>query len=89
MPAPPEIGETDRGVRKTEVVLQMKTKSQSSADGASRITGEIEKDLSGKRDHARPGIERYKRAGITEDAIGRTGQQSVGEDNFLEQPKSH
>src|SRR6266853_1805488 len=35
VPAPPEIGETDRGVRKTEVVLQVKTKSQSKIGRAS------------------------------------------------------
>src|ERR1700687_5403788 len=70
VPAPPKIREPDRGVGKSKVVLQMEAESQSRPDGASRVTGEIEKYLSGKRDHPRPRIERDQRPGITEDAVG-------------------
>ena len=65
MPAPPEIGEADRGVREPEVVLQMKSKAQSRADRADGVAGEIEKDLAGKCDHARPGIERDERSAVS------------------------
>src|SRR5579864_596910 len=89
VPASPEIREADRGVRKTEVVLQMKTEGEGGADCSDGIAGEIKKDLSGKREHARPGIEGNQGTGITEDAIGRAGEESVGEDNFFEQAQSH
>src|SRR5207237_1211357 len=68
---------------------KMKAKRQGRADGAGRITGEIEKYLSGKCDHACPRIERDEWAGISENAIGRAGKQGIGEDNFLEQSESH
>src|SRR4029077_19906274 len=57
VPAPPKIGETDRGVGKTEIVLKMKAERQCGADCSQRIAGEIAKDLSGEREHARPRIE--------------------------------
>src|SRR5207248_10371422 len=61
VPAPPKIRETDRGVGKSKVVLKMEAESQSGADCAGRVAGEIEKYLSGKSDYARPRIERDQR----------------------------
>src|SRR5712672_3474722 len=78
VPAPPEIGKANGGVGKTEIILEMKTKAQSGADGAGGITGEIEKDLAGECDHAHPGIERHEWTAVTKDAIGRTGQHRIG-----------
>ena len=67
VPASPEIREADRGVGKPEIILEMKAEAQCRADRADGIAGEIEKDLAGKCDHARPGIERDERTAITED----------------------
>src|SRR6266850_3148579 len=63
VPAPPEIGEANGRVRKTEVILEMKTETESRADGAGGITCEIEKDLASEGDDAHPGIERDERTG--------------------------
>src|SRR5205814_786577 len=48
MPAPPEIGKPNGGVRKTEIIFQMKTKTQRSADSAGGIAGKIKKYLTGE-----------------------------------------
>src|SRR5207244_2105928 len=70
-------------------VLQMKAEAKGRADGAGGITGEIEKDLAGKGDDAHPRIERDERSAVTKDSIGRARQQSIREDDFLEEPESH
>src|SRR5690349_9766941 len=67
----------------------MKPQRQCRADRGDGITGEIEKDLAGEREHAGPGIERNQRTGITEDAVGWAGKKSVSEDNFFEQTQRH
>ena len=67
----------------------MKAERKCGADRADRITGKVKKDLSGKGEHAGPRIQRNQRPGIIEDAIGRTGEQSVGEHDFFKQPQSH
>ena len=74
MPAAPEIGKADRCVRETKVVLEMKAERERGSDCADRVTGEIEKDLSGKREYARPRIEREERSGVIEDAVCRPGK---------------
>ena len=74
VPAPPEIGKADCGVRETEVVFEMKTECKRGADRADRVAGEIEKDLSRERDYARPRIERDERPAVIEDAVGRSGK---------------
>src|SRR3981081_3179114 len=84
VPAPPEIGKANRGVGKTEIILEMKAKTESSADGANGIAREIEEDLAGEGDDAHPGIERDQRTGITKDAVGRTGQHGIGQHDFFE-----
>ena len=89
VPASPEIGEPDGGVGKTEIILEMKAETQSGADGAGGIAGEIEKDLTGEGDDAHPRIERDERTGVTKDAIGRAGEHRVGEHDFFEQAQSH
>ena len=89
VPASPEIGKADGGVRKTEIIFQMKAEAEGRADRAGGIAGEIEKDLSGESDDAYPGIERDERTGVTKNAIGRTGKHGVGEDNFFEQAERH
>jgi hypothetical protein len=76
-------------VRKAEIVLQMKAKAESRANGAGGITGEIKKYLTGECHDAEPGIERDQRTSVTKDAIGRTGEHCVGEHNFFEQTEGH
>src|SRR5436190_2091317 len=83
VPAPPEIREPDSGVRETEIVLEMEAERERGTDRTDRVTGEIEEDLPGKRDYAGPGIQCDQRSGVTEDAISRSGKQSVGEDDLF------
>src|SRR5436309_1031537 len=89
VPASPEIGKANGRVRKTEVILEMKTEAESRADGAGGITGEIEKDLAGKGDDTHPGIERDKGTSVTKDTVGRAGKHRVGEHDFFEQTECH
>src|ERR1051325_10750665 len=67
----------------------METERERGTDRGDGVTGEIEKDLSRKSEDTGPGIERDQRTGVTENPIGRTGEQSVGENNFLEQAERH
>src|SRR5881394_2190056 len=64
VPASPEIGETNRGVGKTKIVLEMKAERQGSADRANGVTRKVKKDLSGEGEHAGPGIQRDERPGV-------------------------
>ncbi len=89
VPASPEIGKPNGRVRKTEIILQMKAKAKSGADGAGGITGEIKKYLAGECHDTQPGIQRDERASITKNAIGRTGEHRVGEHDFFEQAEGH
>src|SRR5213079_3275331 len=89
MPASPKIGKANGRVRKTEIILQMKAKAESCANGAGRVAGEIEKYLAGERHDAEPGIKRDERTRVTKDAIGRTGEHHVGEHDFFEQTEGH
>src|SRR6266487_2683299 len=89
VPAPPEIGEANRGIWKTEIVLQMKSQAEGSADCTDGIPGEIEKYLPGKGHYAEPGIKRNQRTRIAENTIRRAGQHRVGEHNFLKQTERH
>src|SRR6266700_711933 len=89
VPASPEIGKTNGRVRKTEVILQMKAETQSRADRACGVTGEIKKYLASECYDAEPRIERNKRTAVTKDAIGRTGKHRVGQHDFLEEAQCH
>src|SRR5437762_6701000 len=89
MPASPKIGKANGRVRKTEIILQMKAKAESCANGAGRVASEIEKNLAGERHDAEPGIKRDERTRVTKDAIGRTGEHHVGEHDFFEQTEGH
>src|SRR5205814_8515475 len=89
MPPPPKIGKANSRVRKTEIILQMKAKAESRADGACRVAGEIEEYLAGECHNTQPGIQRDERTSINKDAIRRTGKHRVGEHDFFEQAKSH
>src|ERR1044071_3189751 len=89
VPAPPEIRETDSRVRKTEVILEMKTEAKSRTNRAGGITGEIEKDLTGKGEDAHPGIERDEGTSVTKDSVGCVGKHRVSEHDFFEQAECH
>src|SRR5205823_8487768 len=89
VPASPEIGETNRGVGKTKIVLEMKAERQGGADRANGVTRKVKKDLSGEGEHAGQGIQRDERPGVTENPIGWTGKQCVSENDFFEQTQSH
>src|SRR6266853_3443829 len=89
MPPPPKIGKANGRVRKTEIILQMKAKAESRANGAGGVAGEIEKYLAGECHDTQPGIQRDERTSVTKDAIGRTGEHRVGEHDFFEQTESH
>jgi hypothetical protein len=89
VPPPPKIGKTNGCVRKTEIILQVKAKAESRANGAGGITGEIKKYLAGECHDAQPGIERNERTSVTKNAISRTGKHSVGEHDFFKQAESH
>src|ERR1700730_17615106 len=65
MPAPPEIGEAKRSVRQTKIILEMKAETESRANRAGGITGEIEKDLAGEGEDAHPGVECDERSAVT------------------------
>ena len=67
----------------------MKAETQSRADRAGGVTGEIEKYLAGERYDAEPRIKRDKRTAVTKDAIGRTGKHRVGQHDFLEEAQCH
>src|SRR3954470_5097929 len=79
VPPSPKIGEPNGRVGKAEVVLEVEPETERGADSADGIAREIKKDLAGKSDHAGPGIEGYQGATITEDAVSRAREQSVGE----------
>ena len=89
VPALPEIGETDRGIGEAEVILQMEPEAERGADGANGVSREVEKYLSGKREHTDPRIERQQRPAIVEDAIGRAREQRIGEHHFFEKTQRH
>ena len=74
---------------KTEIIFEMKSETERSADRADGIAGEIEKDLSGKRDHPRPRIERDQRPAVTKNAIGRASQHRIREHHFFEKAERH
>src|SRR5438067_1872261 len=84
MPAPPEIGKPNGGVRKTEIIFQMKTKTQRSADGAGGIAGKIKKYLTGKCHDTQPGIQCDEWPSVTKNAVSRTREHRIGEDDFFE-----
>src|SRR3954469_1067679 len=67
----------------------MKPKAKGGADGASRVTGEVEENLSRERDHARPGIKGEERTAVAKDAIRRPGQHGVREHDLFEKPERH
>src|SRR4051794_5564549 len=89
VPPPPKIGEPDGRVGKAEVVLEVKPEAERGADRADGIAGKIKKDLAGKSDHAGPRIEGYQGAAITEDAVSRAREQSIGKHDFFEQAERH
>src|SRR2546426_8528749 len=89
VPAPPEIGKPDGCIGETEIIFEMETKAERSADGAGGIASEIEKYLAGECYDAHPGIESDERTGVTKDAIGRIGKHGVGEHDLFEQAESH
>src|SRR6476646_8174166 len=84
MPASPKIGEPDGCVRKTEIVLQMKSKAERGADCACGIAGKIKKYLAGECHYTQPGIKGDERAGVAKDSVGRAGKHRVGQDDFFE-----
>src|SRR5262249_36030229 len=67
----------------------MKAERECSANRGQGVAGEITKDLPSEGEDAGPRIERDERTGITEDAIGRAGEQCVSENNFFEQAQRH
>src|SRR5437899_2827391 len=81
--------EANGGIRKTEIILQMKAKTESRANGAGGVAGVIEKYLAGECHNTEPGIECDERTGVTKDAIGRTRKHRVGQHDFLEQTEGH
>ena len=58
VPAPPEIGEADRRVRKAEVVRHREAQAHRRADRRRRIAGEVAEDLAAERERRDPGVER-------------------------------
>jgi hypothetical protein len=89
VPAPPEIRETNGGVRISEIVAEMKTEAERGADCAGGIAGEVEKDLARESNDAHPGIKGHKRAPVTENSVGGAGEHRVGQDNFFEEAERH
>src|SRR5687767_9564824 len=89
VPAAPEVGETDRGVRKPKVILQVKAEAERGANRARGIPGEVEEDLSRESKYAGPGIESGKGATIGEDLFRRAGEHHVSEDGLFEQTERH
>src|SRR4051794_15289004 len=67
----------------------MKAEGQRGTDRGNGIAGEIEKDLASEREHAGAGIERNQWTRITEDAVGRTRQKSVCENNLFKHTQRH
>src|SRR6266545_2638410 len=84
MPAPPEVGKPNGGVRKTEIIFQMKTKTQRGADSAGGITGKIKKYLAGECHDTQPGIQCDEWPSVTKNAVGRTREHRIGEHDFFE-----
>ena len=67
----------------------MKPEAERRTDGASGITGEIEKYLSGESQYSGPSVKGLQGAGVAEDGVGGTGQQGVGQHDFLEHAERH
>src|SRR5438045_931923 len=67
----------------------MKSECERRADRSERIPGEVAKDLSSEGEHAGPRIHCDERSGVAKDAVGRTGEQSVGQNDFFEQTQRH
>src|SRR4051812_2873786 len=84
VPPPPKIGEPDGRVGKPKVVLEGEPETECGADREDGIARKIKKDLAGKSDHAGPRIEGYQGAAITEYAVSRAREQSIGEHDFFE-----
>src|SRR5687767_6839224 len=89
VPAAPEVGETDRGVRKPEVVLQVKAETKRGANRAGGIPGEVEEDLSRESKYAGPGIKSGQCATVGKNLFRRTCEHHVSEDGLLEQAERH
>ena len=90
MPSPPEVGETDRRVRKAEVVGHGEAQAHGRADRGGRIAGEVAEDLPAEGQRADPGIERAgdALAGVV-DHLGRRREEAVGQHDLLEQAERH
>src|SRR5205814_9860318 len=69
VPAPPEIGDRFRAIRRIEVFRENKTEHEAEPDRHVGVTAEIEINLERITDGAEPGVERADGAGI-ESGVG-------------------
>ena len=89
MPAPPEIRETDRCVRKPEVVGHAEAQAQRRADGSRRVAGEIAEDLPAEGQCSQPRIDEARRTRVVEHAFSCVRQECVGDHHLVEQTERH
>jgi predicted nucleic acid-binding Zn-ribbon protein len=89
VPAPPEVREADRGVRKAEVVRHGETEAHGCPDRGGRVAGKVTEDLPAKGERRRPGIECARLHVDVVDAFDDRAEEAVRQHDFLEEAERH
>src|SRR5713101_7597745 len=88
VPAAPEIGKANGGIRQMKVIFQDKSQTQRCPNRTQRVSGKIKEDLPRERERADPRVEaaRFFPGGV--DLVSNGSEQGVGNHHFLEESKS-
>ena len=86
MPAPPEVPQRRRGVRRVEVLREREAEQQRDADRDVRVAGEVGVDLDGVRVDADQDLQRRVVSRRREDLVHDRRRQVVRDHHLLEQP---
>ena len=89
VPAPPEVREADRRVRKAEIIGHGETQAQRRPDRRGRVAGEVAEDLTAEGECSGPGVQRSRDLAAVVDALGNVCEEAVGQHDLVEQPESH
>ncbi len=90
VPAPPEIGKSNRAVGKSKIVRHCKAKAQGNPDGSCRIAGEIAKNLACESQCRNPAIEHsWHFSVLVVDCLDDRREKTISKNDLLEQAESY
>src|SRR5258708_10222348 len=86
VPAPQEIGKSNRAVGKSKIVRHCKAKAQGNPDGSCRIAGEIAKNLACESQCRNPAIEHsWPFSVLVVDCLDDRREKTISKNDLLEQ----